>query len=117
MESTFAACCWIPFFALRCEEARHPDMAGHAWALLDPRDTRRIWQVSSLARQDGVKPGLTVSQAVGLCPTVNLWEPDPVHYEARFATLLAALSSVSPVVEPAELGRVYVGTDGLERLV
>src|SRR5207253_408869 len=30
--------------------------------------------------------------------------------------LLAALSEVSPVVEPAELGRAYVGTDGLEGL-
>jgi DNA polymerase-4/protein ImuB len=57
---------------------------------------------------------MTVSQAVGLCPTLRLCEPDPVHYDERFARLLAALNEVSPVVEPAELGLVYLGCDGLE---
>jgi len=45
-----------------------------------------------------------------------LCEPDPVHYDEQFARLVAALVTVSPVVEPVELGRVYVGTDGLEGL-
>src|SRR6266516_3499923 len=67
-------------------------------------------------RRAGAKPGMTVSQAIGLCPALRLCEPDPVHYDEQFARLLAALSEVSPVVEPAELGRAYVGTDGLERL-
>jgi DNA polymerase-4/protein ImuB len=57
---------------------------------------------------------MTVSQAIGLCPTLRLCEPDPVHYDDRFARLLAALNEVSPVVEPAELGLAYVGGDGLE---
>jgi nucleotidyltransferase/DNA polymerase involved in DNA repair len=57
---------------------------------------------------------MTVSQAIGLCPTLRLCEPDPVHYDERFAALVAALGNVSPVVEPVELGRAYVGTDGLE---
>jgi DNA polymerase-4/protein ImuB len=63
-----------------------------------------------------VNAGLTISQAIGLCPTLRLCEPDPVHYDQQFAQLLAALGTVSPVIEPAELGRVFVGTDGLERL-
>jgi DNA polymerase-4/protein ImuB len=59
-------------------------------------------------------PGMTVSQAIGLCPTLRLLEPDPVHYDERFTQLLAALSEVSPVVEPADLGLAYMGCDGLE---
>jgi nucleotidyltransferase/DNA polymerase involved in DNA repair len=109
--------CWIPLFSLRCEEERHPESSVHPWALLAPEDARRVWQVSAPARAAGVKAGLTVSQAVGLCPTISLREPDPVYYDAQFAKLFAALKAVSPVIEPAELGRVYVGTDGLERLV
>ena len=116
LTSAHAACCWIPLFALRCEEARRPELAARPCALLDPEDARRLWQVSPLARRAGVKPGLTVSQAIGLYPTLRLCEPDPVYYDAQFTRLLAALSDVSPVVEPAELGRAYVGTDGLERL-
>jgi DNA polymerase-4/protein ImuB len=59
---------------------------------------------------------MTVSQAIGLCPALKLCEPDPVHYDEQFSRLVAALTTVSPVVEPAELGRAFVGTDGLEGL-
>ena len=116
LESSCGACCWIPLFALRCEEARRPELAAQPSALLSPEDPRRLWQVSPLARRAGVKPGLTVSQAIGLCPALRLCEPDPVHYDEQFTRLLTALRDVSPVIEAAELGRVFVGTDGLERL-
>jgi len=85
-------------------------------ALLSPDTGRRLWQVSPVARRVGVKPGMTVSQAIGLCPTLKLCEPDPVHYDEQFSRLVAALTAVSPVVEPAELGTAYIGTDGLEGL-
>ena len=118
LASASAACCWIPLFALRCEAARRsePGSPPQPGALLSPEDPRRLWQVSPLARHAGVKPGMTVSQAIGLCAALKLYEPDPVHYDEQFARLLAALAHVSPVVEPAELGLAYVGTDGLEGL-
>src|SRR2546422_1604839 len=116
LTSDTAACCWIPLFALRCETARRPELASLPLALLAPDDTRRLWQVAPLARRAGVKPGMTVSQAIGLCPGLKLCEPDPVHYDEQFARLVAALVTVSPVVEPVEVGRVFVGTDGLEGL-
>jgi nucleotidyltransferase/DNA polymerase involved in DNA repair len=111
--SSLAACVWIPLFPLRCEEARQEGLSAYPTALLAPDTTRKLWQVSSLARHVGVKPGMTVSQAIGLCPTLRLIEPDPVHYDERFTTLLAALNEVSPVIEAAELGLAYVGVDGL----
>jgi nucleotidyltransferase/DNA polymerase involved in DNA repair len=112
--SSLAACVWIPLFPLRCEEARHEGLTASPTALLAPDTTRKLWQVSPVARHAGVKPGMTVSQAIGLCPTLRLIEPDPVHYDERFANLLAALNEVSPVVESPELGLAYVGCDGLE---
>ncbi len=39
-----------------------------------------------------------------------------MHYDEQFSQIVTALVTVSPVVEPVELGRAYVGTDGLERL-
>src|SRR3989441_10382049 len=112
--SSLAACVWIPLFPLRCEEARDEGLAAYPTALLAPDTTHKLWQISSLARHAGVKPGMPVSQAIGLCSTLRLIEPDPVHYDERFANLLSALNEVSPVVESAELGLAYVGTDGLE---
>jgi len=112
--SSLAACVWIPLFPLRCEEARHEGLVGFPTALLAPDTTRKLWQVSSQARHTGVKPGMTVSQAIGICPTLRLIEPDPVHYDEQFAILLSALTEVSPVIEAGELGLVYVGVDGLQ---
>ncbi len=116
LTSSHAACVWIPLLPLRLEEARRPDLRARPLALLDPHDGRRLWHTAPLARRAGVRPGMTIGQAIGLCPTLVLCEPDPVHYDERFARLVAALGEVSPVVEPAELGRAFVGTDGLERL-
>lgn len=112
--STQAVCCWIPLFPLRCEEARQPTLTGRPLALLAPELVRRMWLVSPIARREGVRPGMTVGQAIGLCPGLHLIEPDPVYYDEQFARLVAALGTVSPSVEAAELGRVFVGTDGLE---
>ena len=116
LTSTHAACVWIPLFALRAEERRKPELHGKPTAVLSAEDSRRLWQVSPHARHVGVKPGMTVSQAIGLCPMLTLLEADPVHYDELFSRLLLKLGDVSPVVEPMELGRVYVGVDGLERL-
>lgn len=116
LESISAICCWVPLFPLRCEERQRPELSHHPTALLSTTDTRRLWQVSSIARRAGVRSGMTVSQAIGLCPSLILREPDPVHYDEEFTRLLLTLESVSPVIEPVELGRVFVGVDGLEGL-
>lgn len=114
--SLTAACVWVPLFPLKCETERQPALAAQPVGLLSPDDTRRVWQVSPLARRAGVRAGMTVSQAIGACPALRLCEADPVHYDERFSHLLAALGEVSPVIEPAELGRAFVGMDGLEGL-
>src|SRR2546422_653502 len=110
LTSDTAACCWIPLFALRCETARRPELASLPLALLAPDDTRRLWQVAPLARRSGVKPGMTVSQAIGLCPALKLCEPDPVHYDEQFAPLVAALELLV-VVHRVGLAQLQRGTD------
>jgi DNA polymerase-4 len=116
LHSNLAVCIWIPRFALRCEEHRRHEATERATALLAPDDLRRVWQIGSKARQSGVRPGMTVSQAVGLCPSLIVWEPDPIYYDEQFSQLVKALGNVSPSIEPAELGRVFVGVDGLAGL-
>jgi len=85
--------------------------------LSDGEHTRRtVWQVSERAWEAGVRPGQLVSQAVSLCPSLTLLEPDPAHYDAATEAMLEALSELTPVLEPAGRGRVFLGMDGLERL-
>ncbi|MEZ4414768.1 MAG: DNA polymerase Y family protein [Gemmatimonadota bacterium] len=116
--SRLALCLWMPTFELRLELARTPELDSTSVALLSPREgaRREIWQVSERAAEAGVRPGMLVSKAVGLSPSLTLLEPDPAHYDAAMEEMMEALSAVSPVLEPAGRGRIYLGMDGLGRL-
>lgn len=113
-----ALCLWLPTFELRLELVRTPELDSTSVALLSPGESTRrtVWQVSERAHDAGVRPGQLVSQAVSLCPSLTLLEPDPAHYDAATDTLLEVLSELTPVVEPAGRGRVFLGMDGLGRL-
>src|SRR2546430_14972977 len=106
LTSDAAACCWIPLFALRCELARRPELASLPVALVAPDTIRtpRVWQGAPLARRAGGKPGMTGSQAIGLCPALKLCEPDPGHYDEQFSRLAAAAGPPGPPVQPPGRG-------------
>ena len=116
--SRTALCLWLPTFELRLELVRSPALDATSVALLATEGgTRRtVWQVSERAAEAGVRPGQLVSQAISLCPALTLLEPDPAHYDAAQDTLLEVLAELTPVVEPAGRGRVFLGMDGLARL-
>jgi DNA polymerase-4/protein ImuB len=113
-----ALCLWLPTFELRLELVRSPELDSTSVALLSPGESTRrtIWQVSERAHEAGVRPGQLVSQAVSLCTSLTLLEPDPAHYDAAMDTLLEVLTELTPVLEPAGRGRVFLGMDGLDRL-
>lgn len=113
-----ALCLWLPTFELRLELIRAPELDTTSVALLSPGDgTRRtLWQVSERGAEAGVRPGQLVSQAISLCPSLTLLEPDPGHYDAAQEEMLECLMTLSPIVEPAGRGRIFLGMDGLERL-
>ncbi len=113
-----ALCLWLPTFELRLELVRAPALDSTSVALLSPGESTRrtIWQVSERAHNAGVRPGQLVSQAVSLCTALTLLEPDPAHYDAATESMLEVLTELTPVVEAAGRGRVFLGMDGLERL-
>jgi nucleotidyltransferase/DNA polymerase involved in DNA repair len=113
-----ALCLWLPTFELRLELVRSPELDSTSVALLSPGESTRrtVWQVSERAYDAGVRPGQLVSQAVSLCTSLTLLEPDPAHYDAAVDTMLEALGELTPILEPAGRGRVFLGMDGLGRL-
>jgi len=118
IRSRRALCLWLPTFELRLELVRSPELDSTSVALLSPGESSRrtVWQVSERAHASGVRPGQLVSQAVSLCTSLTLLEPDPAHYDAAADTMVEVLTEITPVVEPAGRGRVFLGMDGLERL-
>jgi nucleotidyltransferase/DNA polymerase involved in DNA repair len=98
---------------------RSPELDRTSVALLSSGEgvRRSVWQVSERAHEAGVRTGQLISQAVSLCPSLTLLEPDPAHYDAAVDAMLEALADNTPVVEPAgERGKVFLGMDGLGRL-
>ena len=120
LSSRTSLCLWLPTFELRLELVRAPELDTTSVSLLAPGDLkerREIWQVSERAAQAGVRPGMQVSRAIALCPSLTLLEPDPTHYGAAVQEILGVLETISPIVQTTEGRRVFhVGMDGLERL-
>lgn len=115
--SRMALCLWWPGFELELERVRTPSLADPPLALPTAGDRRRIEMGCALAASFGVEPGMIVSQAIALCPSLVLCEPDPDFHDAARDRVLEVLRGWSPVVErSAERGRMFVGVDGLERL-
>lgn len=115
--SRMALCLWWPGFELELERVRTPSLADQPLALPTLGDRRRIEMGCALAASFGVEPGMIVSQAIALCPSLVLCEPDPDFFDASRDRVLKVLRRWSPVVERStERGRMFVGVDGLERL-
>src|SRR5439155_12013261 len=74
-------------------------------------------EANTAAREQGVRPGMTETEARARCPML-LTRPWVEEYvaSARHALLEAALA-VSPRIEDGGAGLAYVDTVGLERLI
>jgi protein ImuB len=117
--SRTSLCLWLPTFELRLELVRAPGLDATSVALMSPggaAERRSVLQVSERGAQYGVQPGMPVSRAIALCPSLTLLEPDPEHYDAAMEAITETLSGVSPVVQPVDRGLVHIGVDGMERL-
>ena len=75
-QSRAIACLAVPSLAFACELAGRPGLAGTPVALSDEAHVRVVG-VTREARQHGVQTGMTLRQAAGVCPTLNILEPRP----------------------------------------
>jgi len=109
------ACLAIPSLAFQCELVERPRLLGAPVALSDEARTR-IVDLTREARRHGVRVGMSLRDAVALCPSLSILEPRPALV-ARYADdLVEAMSSVSPFVEEAEPGIVFADMRGTEAL-
>src|SRR5579859_5935593 len=111
------ACVWIAQLALRVEVLRHPAWDGRPLVLGGAPGERKVVQLCSPeAEAAGVRHGLPLREVVPLCPEAIVLQPDPVRTAGVLESLLAELQRVSPTVEPAEDGYLYLDLRGLQSL-
>ena len=109
------ACLLVPSIALACELAERPGLVGQPVALADEAGVR-VADATPEAAMHGVRPAMTLREAVAYCPMLAVLEPRPARMARAAEALVEALETVSPLVEEAEPGVVYVELLGLEGL-
>jgi hypothetical protein len=104
------ACISIPRFAVEAERRRRPE-AGQQLVLIGDAT---VLDCSLGAEVSGVRPGMRMSEAIGLCHRAAVLPPDTPYYERLFEDVLDFLETYSPEVErgPAP-GLVYLSLRGL----
>jgi DNA polymerase-4/protein ImuB len=114
---TRVACIWIAQLPLRVEILRHPQWDGRPLVLGGAPGERKVVQLCSPeAEAAGVRPGLPLREVVPLCPEAMVLQPDPVRTAAVLEAVLNDLQQVSPTVEPADDGYLFVDLRGLQQL-
>jgi len=110
------ACSCIPLFVLAARLRSEPELRGEAMAIFQGNgNAARTVAATRRARQAGVRPGMTLSQARALMPKLTVRARDDDCERAAQETLLEIAESFSPRIEDAGEGVVYLELDGLDR--
>ena len=103
------ACVYIPRFAVGAERQRRQDLTTRLVLIGDAA----VLDSSLGAETSGVKRGMRMSEAIGLCHRAVVLPPDVPHYQQRFEEVLDFLDSYSPEIEASGLGIAFLSLDGL----
>jgi DNA polymerase-4/protein ImuB len=109
------ACLLVPSLALTCELVERPQLVGRPVALADEAGLR-VFEATPEAMRRGVRPGMTLREAVALHPALSVQEQRPARIVLAAERLVEAAQQVSPLVEQVEPGVVLADLVGLEGL-
>ena len=103
------ACIHVPRFAVEVERQRRNDVETRLVLIGEGN----VLDCSLGAEASGVRRGMRMSEAIGLCGRVVTLPPDGPYYERRFEEVLDFVGELSPVVEGTTLGVAYLSLQGL----
>jgi len=115
---TRVACVWVEAFGAAAVERADPALREAPLAIVAGTvPGRRVTDVNAVAREAGVRSGMEEAEAVARCPAlVRRAASDETVASARRA-LLDACYGLSPRLEDAAPGLVFVDVAGLERVI
>lgn len=112
------ACVWVPFFSAAAVERCEPTLAERSLAVIRGMPpTARVVEANAVARESGVAPGMTEAEARARCPRLVSRPFSEEQVKAAEHALLEGALAVSPRLEDAAPGLVYVDVAGLGRLI
>jgi nucleotidyltransferase/DNA polymerase involved in DNA repair len=107
------ACVWLPHFPIAIERRNSPALNRRPVIIGETTEQRgAVLDCSTEAEGQGVRVGMPLRQALGLCPSASFLPPDLPRYSDAFDQILHALETMSPLVDPASLGCAFIGLNG-----
>jgi len=106
------ACVAVPHFMVEVERLHEPALRGRPVVVGGPPEERKeVLDCSTEAMARGIRPGMPLREALSRCAEAAFVEAHPDWYEAATHSLVNALLELSPLVEPAGPGVIYLGID------
>ena len=111
------ACFSIPMFSLTLARQENPSLQKRPVAVAYSQSSQSpITEASREAQQDGVLPGLLVTQARQRCPSLHILPPRTAHVRKAHHALANTIRQFSPVWEPIQPGHFFFDLTGTTRL-
>jgi len=109
------ACLLVDHLPVKVEMRRDTSLSDKPLILAcSTGSSREVYDFSPWLRN--IRVGMPLQQALSFHIGVHVLEADILHYQEAFEDLVRALEQRSPVVEPGDIGCIYVGLDGLEEM-
>ncbi len=115
MPERLIACVLVTHLPMKAELRRYPELRGKSVVITECYGSKDL-VLDSSPEARGVVAGMPLQEAVSRCKDTVLLRADAPHYESAFDAVICSLEQRSPLVEKADLGRAYVGLDGLEAM-
>ena len=106
-------CLLLSHFPLICEALRNPAVKGRSTVITHGSSSQKL-VLDYSPELEGLQRDMPIQQALARHGGAELLSADMPYYRSVFTGLLDALEGISPLVEGAELGCVYIGVDGLQ---
>jgi len=106
-------CVLLPHFPLQCEAERRPAIKDCPALVVYAVGSQKL-VLDYSAGHEGVRADMPLQEALSKYGESELIPADIPYYWSTFNRLQDALEEKSPLVEGIELGRVYLGVNGLD---
>jgi DNA polymerase-4/protein ImuB len=108
-------CIVLPHFPISCEQLRNPGLAARPLIITSTTGSQKFVLDYSPGLK-GLQRDMPLQQALSLHGEAEVIHADIPVYWHTFNQILDSLEKVSPLVEGADLGDIYLGLDGLQLL-
>lgn len=110
-------CVLLPLLALRAALDKEQNRLLEPVSLAPQHDAPQLTgEVSPAAHQLGVRPGMTLGEAVDICPRLTLVTPDPTRTTRIWEAVLTRIESTGATVESERDGEAFLDPAGVERM-